>query len=71
MFEPRVLEKLIVWLVLIGFIAFSFGYVYAVVSLLQGCRLPLELWVVIIPLVLLLLAAFGLNIFRRVFIAKK
>lgn len=71
MFEPRVLEKFIVWLVLIGFIAFCFGYVYAVVSLLQRYHLPLELWVVIIPLVLLFLAAFGLNIFRRVFVAKK
>lgn len=71
MFEPRILEKFIVWLVLIGFIAFCFGYLYAVVSLLRGYRLPIELWVVIIPLVLLFLAAFGLKIFRSVFVARK
>ena len=71
MFEPRILEKFIVLLVLVGFIAFTFGYVYAVVSLLRGYHVPTELWLVIIPLVLLFLAAFGLKIFRSVFVARK
>lgn len=71
MFEPRVLEKLIIWLVLIGFIAFCFGYLYAVVYLLQGYGIPGEVWLVVIPMVLLFLAAFGLKIFRSVFVARK
>lgn len=71
MFEPRILEKVIVWLVLIGFIAFCFGYLYAVVSILRGYHPPMELWFLIIPLVLLFLAAFGLKIFRRVFVARE
>jgi len=69
MFEPRILEKFIIWFVLIGYLAFCFGYLYAVFSLLQGYRLPVELWPVIIPLVLLFLAAFGLKIFWSVFVA--
>lgn len=71
MFEPRVLEKFIVWLVLIGFLAFCFGYLYVVVYLLRGYGVPVEFWVLIIPLVLLFLAAFGLKIFRSVFVARK
>jgi hypothetical protein len=71
MYEPRILEKFIVWLVLIGFITFCFGYLYAVVSLLRGYQVPIELWLIVIPLVLLFLAAFGLKIFRSVFFAGK
>ena len=71
MFEPRILEKFIVWLVLIGFLAFCFGYIYVVLFLLRGYRVPIELWIIIIPLVLLFLAAFGLKIFRSVFVARK
>lgn len=71
MFEPRILEKFVVWLVLIGFIAFFFGYLYVVVYLLKGYGAPAEFWVLIIPLVLLFLAAFGLKIFRSVFVARK
>lgn len=71
MSEPIILEKIIVWLVLIGFIAFVFGYLYAIVYLLRGYKVPIELWIVIIPLVLLFLAAFGLKIFRSVFVARK
>jgi hypothetical protein len=71
MLEPKVLEKFIVWLVLIGFLAFCFGYIYAVTFLLGAYGLPFEFWVLIIPLALLFLAAFGLKIFRSVFIARK
>ena len=71
MFEPRILEKFIVWLVLIGFLAFCFGYLYVVVYLLSGYRVSIGFWVLIIPLVLLFLAAFGLKIFRSVFVARK
>ena len=71
MFEPEVLKKFTVWLVLIGFLAFCFGYLYAVVFLLRGYEVPIELCVVIIPLVLLFLAAFGLKIFRSVFIVRE
>jgi len=71
MFELKILEKFIVWFVIIGFIAFCFGYIYVVVYLLSGYRLPFEFWVLIIPLVLLFLAAFGLKIFRSVFVASK
>ena len=71
MFEPRILEKFIVWLVLIGFLAFCFGYLCVVEYLLRGYRVPIGFWVLIIPLVLLFLAAFGLKIFRSVFVARK
>ena len=71
MLEPRILEKFIVWMVLIGFLAFCFGYLYVVVYLLRGYRVPTEFWVLIIPLVLLFLAASGLKIFRSVFVARK
>lgn len=71
MFEPRILEKSIVWLVLIGFLAFCLGYIYVVVFLLRGYGVPIEIWVLIIPLVLLFLAAFGLKIFRSVFVVRK
>lgn len=71
MFEPRVLERFVVLLVLIGFLAFCFGYLYVVIFLLKGYGLPVEFWVLIIPMVLLFLAAFGLKIFRSVFIVRK
>jgi len=71
MFEPRILEKFIVWFVIIGFLAFCFGYIYVVVYLLRGYQVPFEFWVLVIPLVLLFLAAFGLKIFRSVFVARK
>lgn len=71
MYEPRILEKFIVWLVLIGLLTFAFGYLYVVVYLLRGYGVPIEFWVLILPLVLLFLAAFGLKIFRSVFVARK
>jgi hypothetical protein len=71
MSEPKILEKFIVWLVLIGFLAFSCGYIYAVAFLLRGYGVPVELWILVIPLALLFLAAFGLKIFRSVFVARK
>lgn len=71
MFEPRILERFIVWLVLVGFITFCFGYLYTLVSVLRGYRVPTEVWTLVIPLVLLFLAAFGLKIFRRCFSARE
>lgn len=71
MLEPKILEKLIVWLVLIGFVAFCFGYIYTIIFTLGGYKAPIEIWFLIIPLAFLLLAALGLKIFRSVFIAKE
>jgi hypothetical protein len=71
MFEPRILKKFITWFVLLGFITFCIGYLYAVISLLRGYRAPLEFWLLIIPLVFLFLAAFGLKLFRVVFVARE
>jgi hypothetical protein len=71
MFEPKILEKIIIWLVLIGFLAFCFGYIYAVTFLLGAYRLPFEFWILTISLALLFLSAFGLKIFRSAFIARK
>jgi len=64
-------SKIITWMILIGFVAFCFGYIYVVVYLLSSFGVPSEFWVLIIPLVLLFLAAFGLKIFRSVFVARK
>ena len=71
MFSARFLEKIITWMILIGFIAFCLGYIYVVVYLLSAYGVPSEFSVLIIPLVLLFLAAVGLKIFRSVFVVRK
>lgn len=69
--EPKILERFIVWLLLLGFIIVCGGYVYLVLTVLQGYNIPFQLWFALLGLALILLSLFGLKLFRRFFHVKK
>jgi len=71
MLEPKILEKAIVWLLLLGFIAFCGGYVYLILVVLRGYSVPFEVWIAILGLGLILVSLFGLKLFRRFFHVEK
>jgi hypothetical protein len=71
MYPARLLEKVISWLVLIGFLVFCVGYVFLLLLTLHGCDIPFQLWIALLGLVLVFLSLFGLKLFRRFFFAER
>jgi len=71
MLEPKILEKVIVWLLLLGFVAFCGGYIYLVLVVLQRYSISFEIWIAVLALGLIFLSLFGLKLFGRFFRVEK
>lgn len=68
MSAPRLLEKIIVWMLLLGFVILCIGYVYMVLFIFHRFNTPLQIGLTLLGAVLILLSLLGTMIFRRLFV---
>ena len=67
---PSILEKIIKFLLLAGFLILCISYTYLLISVMLSFSLPIKAILPILGLSLLMFSLLGLKLFRRFFVAE-